>query len=552
MEFINTCYETTSDVRTLSLYSHLLPAICSLILGSFAYRYATNRTKALLFFVFTVLLSLWLIGDLIVWTSNNYNIVAGFWAPLDFINILFYLFILCFAYVDFAPNRKVSIWFIASLISVILLPFILTVSGLAVHEFDEPNCEMIGNELLAQYKLIVEWLVIGTILMLSLASIYTNRGSSKELTRVIITSSAIIAFLGIFSTTEFFSTLTGVYEINLYALFALPLFILILTYTIIEQNTFRLNTDSIWSARILILLFSVVAVSNLFLADDAIERLTTAASTLVTLGFGILVFRSARREAKQRQEIEQLAKKLEGANERLRVLDKMKSEFVSIASHQLRSPLTSIRGYASMLVDGSFGKLPKEAKDAAERIADSSKLMAMSVEDYLNVSRIEAGNMKYELSDFNVRDMAEQTVDDLRREAVRRGLVLTFKSELDSRGVVHADLGKTKQILHNLIDNATKYTKKGSITVVVRERKRPKTIIVDITDTGIGMSPETIDQLFEKFERALNANRANMSGTGLGLYVARSMARGMGGDVTASSPGEGQGSTFTFTLPLQM
>jgi signal transduction histidine kinase len=122
---------------------------------------------------------------------------------------------------------------------------------------------------------------------------------------------------------------------------------------------------------------------------------------------------------------EQLAK----ANDRLKILDKMKSEFVSIASHQLRSPLTSIRGYASMLAEGSYGKLPEKAQEAANNIAESSKFMAMSIEDYLNVSRIEAGNMKYELSDFNLKDVAEKVVDEMRPTAMKKGLVMVFRSD---------------------------------------------------------------------------------------------------------------------------
>ncbi len=254
----------------------------------------------------------------------------------------------------------------------------------------------------------------------------------------------------------------------------------------------------------------------------------------------------------QYEQLEVLTKDLEKANARLKELDKAKSEFVSIASHQLRSPLTSIRGYASMLAEGSFGKMTQKAQEAAARIEESAKLMAMSVEDYLNVSRIESGNMKYNLSDFNLRDMTEKICEDLRPDALKHSLILLFRTDLSSRAIVNADVGKTNQIVHNLINNSIKYTPKGTIQVFMRDDLKKKRIYVDITDTGIGMSQETIGKLFNKFSRADNANSVNVSGTGLGLFVALKMAEQMGGNISAQSEGDTKGSTFTFELPLAM
>jgi signal transduction histidine kinase len=127
-----------------------------------------------------------------------------------------------------------------------------------------------------------------------------------------------------------------------------------------------------------------------------------------------------------------------------------------------------------------------------------------------------------------------------------------FRTDLKSRGIVTADIGKTVQIVHNLINNSIKYTPRGSISVFMRDDVKLKRIYVDIIDTGIGMSEKTIDTLFQKFERASNANSVNVSGTGLGLYVALRMAEAMGGTISAHSEGDGKGSRFTLDLPLSM
>ena len=253
---------------------------------------------------------------------------------------------------------------------------------------------------------------------------------------------------------------------------------------------------------------------------------------------------------RSKNEIEQLAVGLERANELLQVLDKQKSEFVSIASHQLRSPLTAIRGYVSMMVEGSFGKLPDKANEALGRISESTVFMASSIDDFLEVSRIESGNMKYDYKDVNFKEQAEHIVDDLRTDALRRGLLLMFRSDMNGNGLVRADAGKTQQILHNLINNALKYTPKGSVTVYAHDDVKGKKMYVEIIDTGLGLSTESITKLFGKFARAKVASSANIMGTGLGLFVAREMARAMGGDITVASDGEGRGSTFTIGLPL--
>ncbi len=550
MEFINTCYETTNAVRSLALYSHLLPALSILLLGFFALRFSHSQLKAKVFFLFTLVLAFWLITDLTLWHSNNQYLFAMFWSFLDFLAILFYLLLTTFIFLDFFNKKHIPVWLTFSFLAIVAMPFLMSVTGLTMEFFDEPNCEMSVNPLTTKLNLYTAWLSIAIILLMSIIKMIKVHFDKKEVVRILVLTVSSCAFLGIVSGAEQIANVTGVFETILYSLFSLPIFILILTYSIIEQKTLDTNVGTFVYARLLFAIFVLVAGFSLFLSDDVSEFATFGISTVVTFGFGLLLLRSARREVQQREQIEKLAIGLEKANDRLQVLDKQKSEFVSIASHQLRSPLTAIRGYSSMLMDGSYGTIPGKAIEALGRINESSTLMASSIEDFLNVSRIESGNMKYENTDFNLRAEAEHIVDDLRPEALKSGLVLSYKSDITSEGIVHADIGKTQQILHNLINNSLKYTPKGSVTVFVHENLKHHKLYVEIIDTGIGMSKKTIDGLFAKFARAENANSVNIKGTGLGLFVAREMARAMHGDITAHSTGDGKGSHFIFTMPL--
>ncbi|MCA9361928.1 HAMP domain-containing histidine kinase, partial [Candidatus Kaiserbacteria bacterium] len=337
--------------------------------------------------------------------------------------------------------------------------------------------------------------------------------------------------------------------LEFYGLFGMTVFMVMMSVLIVRFKTFNVGAN----ASIALVIGLLILTASQFTYVESRTGSTITAITLVLTGLiGIMLMRSVRKEIAQRKEIETLATDLAKANVRLKALDKQKSEFVSIASHQLRSPLTAIRGYASLLLDGSYGKFPKKASEPLERIEQSSRLMAIAIEDYLNVSRIELGNMKYDLSDFNLRDETEHVCDDLRQDALKRGLILLFRTDLKSRGVVHADLGKTVQIIQNLIHNSIKYTEKGTVKVLVRDDIVRKRIYIDIIDTGIGMSSETQQTIFQKFERAKNANSVNIHGTGLGLFVALKMAQAMQGNITATSEGEGKGSCFTIEFPLAM
>lgn len=274
-------------------------------------------------------------------------------------------------------------------------------------------------------------------------------------------------------------------------------------------------------------------------------------STILVFILGTLLVRSVIKGVKQKKLAQQLATELAGVNVRLERLDRMKSEFVSIASHQLRSPLTSIRGYISMVLEGSYGEVTPKMKEVLSHVSDSARHMALSIEDYLNVSRIEAGNMKYNLVDADITKLVQNMVTEMAPVASKKGSPLMYSPEIKGTVSVKLDIGKTRQIIQNLIDNALKYTQeKGAINIVLRKDDTAKKVYIDVIDQGIGIAPDELKTLFEKFERAKNASHVNVTGTGLGLYIARTMARAMEGNITVTSKGEGEGSTFTVSFPI--
>ncbi|MDO8492908.1 MAG: HAMP domain-containing sensor histidine kinase, partial [bacterium] len=263
---------------------------------------------------------------------------------------------------------------------------------------------------------------------------------------------------------------------------------------------------------------------------------------------GLLLIRSVRKEVEAKEEIERLAKDLTVANERLKELDKLKSEFVSIASHQLRSPLTAIKGYASLIMDGSYGKVPETIREVINKMYQASQSLVVMVEDFLNVSRIEQGRMKFELELTDLEDVIKKVISEQSLSVERAGLKLTYSNDHQSPYMVVVDTGKIRQVITNLIDNAIKYTPKGSIAVCLSKNTKKGKIIISVADTGMGIDKETVPTLFAKFIRAKGANKVNVIGTGLGLYVVKEIVNGHHGRAWVESEGKGKGSTFFVEL----
>jgi len=326
------------------------------------------------------------------------------------------------------------------------------------------------------------------------------------------------------------------------ALFMLP-FIGLVSYTIYRHKLFNLK---VLVTGFLVFVIAALTFIEVIFTKDATLLIFRGGVLLLILVAGVLLTRSVLREIKQREKIEKLAEDLKVANERLKELDRQKSEFVSIASHQLRSPITAIRGYISLILEKEFGDYPTALKEPLSRISESTRLMVKSIEDYLSISRIEQGRMRYEMSDLDITELAKTVVSEYVPVADKKGLDLTFTGA--AKNIVKADVGKIKQVIANLVDNSIKYTPSGSVTVkaTLFEGKAR----VTVADTGVGLAKEDIGDLFNKFVRARGANKINTSGTGLGLYVAKQMIEAHKGKIWVESEGKGKGSKFIFEVPV--
>lgn len=234
--------------------------------------------------------------------------------------------------------------------------------------------------------------------------------------------------------------------------------------------------------------------------------------------------------------------------EQLKIANQEKSEFMSFASHEIRNPVTAMRGYASMVLEGDVGEISDDMKDVAEKITSEGQHVLDLIGQYLNKSKLELGELKYNFVPCDMAAIVKASVSNAQINAKQHQLKLS--ADIDTKGdyKLTADEGKIKEVISNLIDNSIKYTPKGSVTVSIS--KKDGKVLVKIADTGVGIPKEIQPELFKKFSRA-NAQKVNLLGTGLGLYLARTFVNAHGGKVWAESEGKDKGSQFYVELPVQ-
>jgi signal transduction histidine kinase len=246
--------------------------------------------------------------------------------------------------------------------------------------------------------------------------------------------------------------------------------------------------------------------------------------------------------------IDHATNRLRVANRHLKDLDRAKDEFISMASHQLRTPLTTVKGYLSMMLEGDVGKMPSNQKEFVQYAFDASERMVNLISDLLNVSRLSAGRFLIQTKPTDMVAMIEDEVRQLQSHAKQKGISLVFEPPKEPLPPAEIDDNKTRQVVMNFIDNAIYYTQQGEVRVVLEQTGDH--VRLEVRDTGIGVPEDAKKKLFSKFYRAGNAQTVRPDGTGLGLYLAKRVVEDQDGTIIFNSV-EGKGSTFGFELPFK-
>jgi signal transduction histidine kinase len=377
----------------------------------------------------------------------------------------------------------------------------------------------------------------------AVGSLWANRKDQNGVTNSQVNYvyyAALIGFAG--SSTNFLLD----FNLNVYPFgnYLVAFYVVFMTYAIVKYHLF--NIKVIATELLTFTIWAVLAI-QLFLSQSKQQFIINSVLLIFVVFLGIFLIRSVLKEVEQKEKLKILTAELEKANEQLKVLDQARAEFISIASHQLRTPPATVKWFLSTVIGGDYGKVPPEIKEILEKTERTNNSLISLIDDMLNVSRIERGKMEFLFEPAHVEDLVKITFEQLQPMAQEKNLQLIWKNPNIKLPQIMADKEKLRQVVNNIIDNAIKYTKEGKIEISLA--KEGENIKFVSEDTGKGVEKDKIDNLFAKYTRGKESIKQS-TGLGLGLYVAKIIVEHHEGKIWAESEGLGKGSKFIFSLPI--
>ncbi len=519
-------------------------------LGAFVFLKNTKSPVNRSFFIFNLFVLLWMIAAYLQdwffdWGWRVFFAKADF--ALAFFLVSSFLYF-CMALVGLRVTRKNVVWWMLATV-----PFAISIlafaTNLIVGEFThDPTgtvLPILGPLGLAYYAIIALALFSGLALLGRYYRSATSQDRSQYLylfLGIILTASAL-SYVNIFLPDDT-SNFLFIYRLGIFSSVFLVIFP---GYSILR---FRLLSGKMLAVEMFSLIILLLSFMQVLTAGSLLQLVIGIVyffSVSVIIGF---LVKLTNKENDRKEELQRISDSLAKANERLKELDNTKTEFISIASHQLRTPLTAIKGYLSLVLEGSYGTVSVEVTDVLEKLNLVNRNLIQLVEDLLNVSRIDAGRIRYSYEPTDVVSLVREQTEMFMPIARDKEVSLTLNLTETEIPEIMLDPGKIRESVSNLIDNALKYTEKGSVTVSVEPVKENMVRIV-IADTGIGFQPGDGEKLFGKFMRTKETTKVYVGGTGLGLYVGKSFVEAHGGRMWAESDGVGTGARFIIELPYR-
>lgn len=535
-------------VLRLDLYSVGLAVSASLILGFIIFFNNRKSATSILFLLFTIASTIWSVLNYL-----SYQVFDPFLSLWVIRGVMFFAVLMAYTFfllMKSFPHDKLKIGkttkYLATISAILamfltLTPFVFSSVEVVPSSAPKP----VPAPGIAVFALVAISLVISgvvTLIVKARQAPNSEKGQFKFLGLGLI-----LMFLLIFSfnfvAVVFFNNSSF---IPVSALFFSP-FVVFTSYAIVKHELLNVK---IVGTELLTFLLIIVAFVEVVLASSLSEVIFRSGVFVGLLIFGILLIRSVINEIRQREQLEIRTSELRETQKRelakARELLRLKDEFVFIATHDLRTPVTAIRGFLD-IIENSGEELSEKNKENFDAVLQSSDRLNQLVNDLLEVARSESGTIKVEVEPTDIIEIIRDAIKQVEPSAQEKDVKIVTEIEKD-KWLVMGDGVKLKEVMENLLSNGIKYNKQnGELKINLQEQG--ENLAVSVSDTGLGIPREHQDKVFQKFFRSQTEKTKDITGTGLGLFVVRMLIEKMKGTITFEST-EGVGTTFTFKLPL--
>lgn len=524
----------------LLLYSHIPTSLAALVFGIYVYM-NDRRLPSLTLLVVCLGFAGWCLFDLGSWFAFlGAGEMMFAWSLLDLFAVIFFCFAYYFLY-TFITGRDLPSW--QKVFGVILIAptLITTFLGLNLTLYDTAICEAWEHEIITWYPFFVEMFIIisAVVLMFRERNKTNDRKKRREIT---LASAGVLLFLGFFFSATLAVTLlvnyaVGEYAYNyeIYGLFGMPILLIYLGYLIVRYRAFDIRILSVQA--LVTGLIALIAAQYAFVQSTA-SGILIAITLALTVVAGFQLIRSVQNEIEQRKRVEKLARELDTANKQQVVL-------LHFITHQLKGFMTKSRNIFATLRDGDYGTMPTEVIPMIEEGFRSDTKGVATIQEILNAANIKSGKVEYKKEPFDLKALIDEIAVDLRMNAEAKGLTLLVSCGTEPI-MFTGDRGQLINALKNIVDNSIKYTLTGGIKITLSKEGEEIRFVVE--DTGVGISPEDMQNLFTEGGHGAHSKKVNVESTGFGLYIVKNIVEAHGGTVEAFSEGEGKGSRFVVNL----
>jgi signal transduction histidine kinase len=521
----------------------IIVAVFNAFLGSAILIHGPKKKSDISYAILVAILVLWAVTIIIIRMTDSW-IVAFITLAISHIvglgiAISFWYFVSSFSGLSINKSESWVVWLLALLFS--LMAFLSDKFIVDISSISSINKQLTMGPLHYGYSAFFGAVMLHSFYKLSIAYGATEDKGQKSKYLIVFLGTAFTFVMG--SIFNVFLLDFGNSEYIGWGPIATVVMVMFITYAIMKLDlmSIRMIGAELFTASLMIL----VIVRFIF-STNVNEWMINGITLILGIFFGILSIRSVVREAHDKEQISGLAKELKESNMKLVELDRLKSEFLSFASHQVKTPMSVVKGYATLIYDGTYGPVSEKIKETAQLIINSANGMISLVNSLLDLRKIEEGKIEFKFEVVNLTALVQGVVDELQQTASSKGLFLEFHHE-DKPLMVKADSQKIFQVFQNLIDNSIKYTDKGWIKVDLR--RKDGRALFSVKDSGRGISPDLLPNLFEEFRRDTSSIK-KIEGTGLGLYIAKYIVSAHNGTTWAESEGNDKGSAFFVQIPL--